>query len=347
MNKILINIPGSEKGGGVLFHYLSLKKYLPSKQYYFNSMGNNHSKTINIISLPISIIRFTIKLFVLNPKTVVLNPSLYPGIFHRDSILLKISKLFGKRCIVFFHGWYEFYQKKISSRSFNFFYGSSDSIIVLASEYKKQILNWEYFKPIYVTTTKVDDKLISNFKIEDKLIKLNNILFLARLEEYKGIFIVIKAFQILKKNYPNIVLTIAGDGSAKNRVQQMIDEYQLNDVILLGQVSTDNLPSVYSKSDIYILPSYSEGLPASVLEAMAFGLPIIASNVGGLKDFFVEDKMGILINSFEPSEYSSAIEKFIKDEQFYKTVSYFNYKYANDNFLASKVAINLRKIIED
>jgi len=346
MTKVLITIPGSGKSGGVLSHYESLRKYLDKDIYYF-SIGNSRYSLINLIKLPIDFFYFTLNIYFRKIDIVILNPSLYPGIFHRDSLLLKISKLFNKKVIVFFHGWYEFYCRKLNSERFLFYYGSTDAIMVLSNAFKLIIQEWNYQKKIYLTTTKVDNRLLVNFEIDKKRKSPKNLLFLARLEEYKGIFIALETYSILKKKYPHLTFSIVGDGSVKEKVIEFVESNYLSDVNILGAIFGHELIKVYSDADIYILPSFSEGMPATVLEAMAFGLPIIASNVGGIVDFFEQNKMGYLLDNLDPQLFANEIEKFLLNPTYFVEVSNYNYHYASTRFLSSEVAANFSKIIQD
>jgi glycosyltransferase involved in cell wall biosynthesis len=219
--------------------------------------------------------------------------------------------------------------------------------MLLSNAYKRIIQDWNYQKKIYLTTTKVDNKLLENFELDKKRKSLKKLLFLARLEEYKGIFIALETFSILKKKYPQLSFSIVGDGSAKEKVIEFVETNHLSDVNILGAIFGHELINVYSDSDIYILPSFSEGMPATVLEAMAFGLPIIASNVGGIVDFFEQGKMGYLLDDLNPQLFAQKIETFLLNTTYFVEVSNYNYHYASTRFLSSEVAANFSKIIQD
>ena len=79
-------------------------------------------------------------------------------------------------------------------------------------------------------------------------------------------------------------------------------------------------------------------MPTSVLEAMAFGLPVFTRNVGGLKDFFVAGQMGFITDSLNAEDFANAIKSFLSDQELYRQVSRYNHHYACEHFLASKVA---------
>jgi glycosyltransferase involved in cell wall biosynthesis len=86
-------------------------------------------------------------------------------------------------------------------------------------------------------------------------------------------------------------------------------------------------------------------MPTSVLEAMAFGLPVITRPVGGLVDFFENDKMGYLIESLNPLDYAQKIDLLINDIEKANAIANYNMEYAHEYFLASKVARQLEKIL--
>ena len=226
-------------------------------------------------------------------------------------------------------------------------YNKADALVVLATSFKNDLREWGITKPIYLSTTKVDDELLKGFDIDKKQYR-KDLLFLARIEDYKGIFITIEAFRRVKEKFPDATLKIAGTGSALNEAKDMVQYLQILDVIFLGNVSGDKLKNAFQESSIYILPtSHGEGMPTSVLEAMAFGLPVVTRPVGGLKDFFEDSKMGFLVDSLDPKDFIDKIEKLLANPILLQQISNFNYMYANKNFLASKVAQNLEAISEE
>lgn len=90
---------------------------------------------------------------------------------------------------------------------------------------------------------------------------------------------------------------------------------------------------------MYLFPTFhAEGMPTSVLEAMALGLPIITRPVGGIQDFFIDGKMGRLIDSLDPDDFASAIMDYIQKTVEVKRISLFNHEYALKHFMASTVA---------
>src|SRR5690606_23699216 len=125
----------------------------------------------------------------------------------------------------------------------------------------------------------------------------------------------LEAYLEVKSKYPNATFTIAGNGAKLEEAKEFVRKNNLQDVRFLGNISENELINVFSKASIYILPSHSEGMPTSVLEAMAFGIPIISRPVGGLVDFFEEGKMGFLFESLDPRDYAKSIIYLLENPQ--------------------------------
>jgi len=111
----------------------------------------------------------------------------------------------------------------------------------------------------------------------------------------------------------NFIITCIGDGEKRDEIVTKIEERKVNAFFALVGLS-NHVEEYLQNSDIFILPSRWEGLPISILEAMATGLPIIASDVGGVSDIIKHEENGILINP-NPIELANALTKLINDEE--------------------------------
>lgn len=343
--RILINTPRLISQGGVANHYIGLSHYWKEKVLY-NPIGKRSSKSgSGLYYLPIDIFIFLIKIIFFKPDVIMLNPSLSYSALKRDMLFLKIARLCRKKIVVFFHG---FNVDNISSLNIPSLVKSlnkSKFIFVLAEEFKEIMQSWGVTVPILLTTTKVDDRMIEEFDIETRKGMVKNILFLSRITEKKGIFIALEAFSISLKQYPYLQLRIVGDGSALACAKKWCQERSLANVLFLGALSGNRLIDEYVKADIYIFPTYTEGMPTTVLEAMAFGLPVITRPVGGICDFFENGEMGTLIDSFDPKDFAKAICSYVNSPESVRRISYLNYGYAREHFMASIVARNIESTL--
>jgi glycosyltransferase involved in cell wall biosynthesis len=148
------------------------------------------------------------------------------------------------------------------------------------------------------------------------------ILFVGNLIERKGVYILIEAFKVVCSRVPNVLLVIIGDGEERQRLERIVEDYGLaRNVKLLGRVSLRELSSFYNAADIFVLPSFSEGHSVALLEAMASGLPIVASNAGGNKESVEDGVNGFLFESGNIKDLSEKMAILLSDQELTKKMS--------------------------
>lgn len=345
MKRIIINTPDINKPGGVANHFRGLKPYWNFEVTY-NFIGRR-SGIPGFLILPYDILKFVIKCLLGGYDAVLLNPSLGSTALKRDAIFLKISDFIGIKTFVFIHGWNQDLALEFDKKPAEFTqrFRKAAKFIVLSSTFKIQMRKWGVTQPIKLGTTKVDDRLVANLNYNEKSWD-KTILFLARVEAEKGIFLTLEAFRILKETHREAELIVAGTGSALQEAKEYVRHKEIYGVSFLGNISGDILIQTFVSSSIYLLPTFhGEGMPTSVLEAMAFGLPVISRPVGGLVDFFEEDKMGYLIDSLTADHFAEKMDTLFKNTEKLKIIGSYNKKFAEDNFMASKVVTELEKIL--
>jgi len=126
----------------------------------------------------------------------------------------------------------------------------------------------------------------------NKIVKL---IFVGWLEKEKGIFELLETINNIKTKY-RLQLYIAGDGTARKEVEHFVKKNNLSAIVtLLGWIDEEMLLEKYKEADVFVLPSWKEGLPNVLIEAMATGLCVIVSNVGNIPDVIQSGKNGFLI----------------------------------------------------
>ena len=139
------------------------------------------------------------------------------------------------------------------------------------------------------------------------------VMTIARLEKVKGIEYLIGAFARL--SLPRrLSLVIIGDGSERKNLENLVKKLNLEErVEFLGEIPNERIPEYLAGADCFVLPSLKEGFGIAVLEAMAAGVPVIASRVGGILDIIEDGKTGLLIEPGNPEEIAKAISKIYQD----------------------------------
>ncbi|EIM65120.1 glycosyltransferase [Desulfobacter postgatei 2ac9] len=143
--------------------------------------------------------------------------------------------------------------------------------------------------------------------------RVDTILFLGRIGQKKGVFDLIDAILRLVPLHPNLKLLLGGDGAieeTKSRAHKI--EVGLH-VETLGWIAGDMKNKLLSQSTLYVLPSYNEGLPMSILEAMAAGLPIVSTKVGGIPEAVTDGVEGFLIEPGDVEALAKCIDVLLSD----------------------------------
>lgn len=338
--QILIVVPEIHRLGGVANHYLGLAPHWKCdvRYLFYGKRNDGMSKFITLLLYPYDYFRFLLKMSFGRYDAVIINPSLRKAQVIRDGVFLLLARLFGKKVVTFIHGFDISYSERLRFRGilFRWAFNKSTFIYTLAGDFRARLQEIGITCPILLTTTKVADELLDGVTVPVRS-QVRTILFVARVIPEKGIFIALEAFASLKKSYPKLRFIVCGDGTALSDAKAFVADNDIRDVSFCGKVVGSELRNRYLESDIYLLPTSSEGMATTVLEAMAFGLPVITRPVGGVKDFWENGKMGYLLEPFDPEEYASAIKGLIENPETVSDISRFNHQYANNHFLASEV----------
>lgn len=231
--------------------------------------------------------------------------------FYRKSIFISLSLLFKIKIILhihsskfdsFFVGAYGIKKKIIG-----FFLKKCDAIILLCQDWKEKIDRKFNVKHTFVigNASPLNPKQAGACA---KHARSNGIkiLFFGFLIKTKGISDIIDIAAKLKENSASYRIIVGGKGQEKQNLIKDIKEKDLHNVEYQGWVSGRKKLELYRNSDIFILPSYNEGMPMVILEAMAFGLPIIATRIAGIPDIVVDNENGYLLN---PGDVNGFVEK--------------------------------------
>ena len=159
-----------------------------------------------------------------------------------------------------------------------------------------------------------------------------SLVYVGRLENMKGIKFLIEAVKRLEEQDLPIKLKIVGAGPAENDLRKMVSDYNLNDYIsFLGYIPYGpDLLKIYRSSDIFVLPTLSEGIPKVLAEAMSQGLPIIASNVGGIPVVVNNRKNGLLVPPGDSEAIYKAIAGLVENKKLLKEISQNNIQDAKE-----------------
>ena len=345
--RVLLNAPDPSRQGGVASFYGTLRPYLPEEVDLFTTGARTEVESTagKIQRFFQDYIRFFRTLRKGNYEIVHLNPSLGSAALVRDGLFLLIAKALSKKVVVFNHGWNLDYEKVLRRRwlvPFRTVFFRADAFVLLAGAFRDSLIEMGYKGPVHLGSTCVDDSVFASVPkaARTRGVKTDvfDVLFLTRVERPKGIFEALDAYRLIKVEHPQVRLTIAGEGAGLPDARSYVKEHQLQDVVFRGYLQGTAKEEAFLSSHCYLFPSHTEGMPLSVLEAMAYGLPVVTRPVGGIRDFFEDGKMGYTTESLDAEVFAHLLERLLESPADCETIGAYNQQYAAEHFAASRVA---------
>jgi glycosyltransferase involved in cell wall biosynthesis len=334
--KVVMLGPYLYEMGGVTMHIKKITKYLSFREdieMHLITIGNKNEKT-KIGNLNIHMIKkslpypFSIPSLVwfLKHKIIELNPDIvhaqgsfapystaaalvrnkYPTILTMHGIIAKELKFHKGINFIFILFIHKPNEKYVVSKISN---------IIAVSLHVKNVISDMTQSQICVIQNGIDFEDIHNVQ-PHKSIEYPSILFVGGLSKVKGIDTLLNAVPIIRKKILNLCLYIAGSGPEENKLKELVKELNIEEnVNFLGYVSEIEKYSYYKSADVCVFPSIYEPFGIVLLEAMACGKPVVASNVGGIPFVVEEGKTGLLFESGNVEDLADKIMTILKNEK--------------------------------
>lgn len=267
--------------------------------------------------------------------------------FYRKSVFVILSKVFRKKVIIHIHGggfniFYHNESGTIKRKYIKNILCLADIIIALSDQWKKDIetiISKEHV--VRVVNNGIVLPLVKHTIEVKNLI----ILMMGRLGEKKGVFDLIKAIEKIVRVVPTVQFILAGDGDI-DKVKKIVQEKELSEYISVpGWVS--NGSEYYSNADIYVLPSYNEGLPMSILEASSYGLPVVSTSVGGIPEIIEDGLNGFLVEPGDINALEERLLSLIESPELRRKMGNAAHEKVKDKFNINHIAGQISKLYEE
>lgn len=259
------------------------------------------------------------------------------------------AKLWRRKTIVHFHtftpeGTVQSWRRKV----YNYLFCSADRVVVL-SEFWRQFVEKEFPGAKATIIYNPCTAEVKHVELEScvKPSNVHSILYAGTLSERKGYADLMRAFASIAKKYPSWRLLFAGNdvtGNAAALVKGLGIDSQVE---LLGWVSGDAKDRSFKGAEVFCLPSYAEGFPMGVLDAWAYGLPVITTPVGGIPDVAIDGKNMLLFNPGDIEGLANCLERIITDEDLRKSIAKESINFAVTTFNIDTINRNVGLLYEE
>ena len=185
---------------------------------------------------------------------------------------------------------------------------------------------------------------VSSFQFPNKE---KTVITVSRLVEKNGVKDLIGAMAIVTKTIKNVNLLIIGDGPLKEGLKSKVKSLRLEDNIeFLGEISNNQLPQYLNKAIVFVRPSLSEGLGTAFLEAMASGVAIIGTPIGGIPDFLKDRETGLFCEPENPQSIADKIVEVIENQDLKNKLIKNARELVEEKYNWDNIALKFRNIYE-
>lgn len=355
---VLLCGPSRNAVSGVATHLNQLLHSAVAESYSLHhfqigSEGRKESylqKVIRFVSSPISLVMCVLQR---QPDIVHLNTSLVMKAYWRDLVYMLVSKALGCRIVYQVHGGKlpsQFFGNTRLAQSFlRWSLGIPDVLVVLATAEHDAYRRFLRHRRIEIIPNAVD---LSSYRgtgpkrFDRQDIQLG---YLGRLTVEKGIREAISAVGSLRRKGLNFLnLRIAGTGPDERVLRELVEREGLTDCVQFeGAVFGAEKIRFWREIDVFVFPTYREGLPYVVLEALASGTPVITTRVGGIPDVIQNGVQGVFVEPYSSQSVADAIEGLVGQRALLRQMSGAGIQRAKEQYGVERLANQIGRLYGD
>lgn len=272
------------KGGVAQVMYTYSQEVYPVFQCVVNSA--NGGALIKLWQAILGLLKMTFKLALNgNLRIVHIHTASYNS-FKRSSWFVRLAKAMGRKVVLHIHGggFREYYNTNPSW--ILKMLKKADCVLALTDSWRRFFSDDLQLPNVVTVPNIVSNPQIKEVEHDGRL----HLLFLGAINEQKGIFDLLKVINEHKIEWAEKLVLHVGGNQEVERLQEYVKEHELNKVVVYeGWVNGEKKVELLNLMDVFILPSYVEGLPIAVLEALSYGKPVITTPIGGIPEVVNED----------------------------------------------------------
>lgn len=293
----------------------SLDEGLPEESY---------EKGFHIHRLPRIEIRF-IGVLIFWADIIRVLRKIKPDIVHAQSLisgmpallshkLLKIPYvIYGRGSDVYLPDWFT----KLTAKGIL----KNASTVIALTEHMKDAMQAIYSRDVIIVPNGINLNEVAEREAEGGN-PGKKILFVGRLHPVKGTQYLLGAMSIVHRELPEAKLILVGDGEEREHLETLTDNLGIRECVeFAGRVPHERVEDYMNQAEVFVLSSLSEGFPVTILEAMACGLPVVATRVGGVPDIIKNGTNGYLVDTMNQEQIAEALLNLLQDKQLRKDIS--------------------------
>lgn len=298
--------------------------------------------------------KFLHLLYYSKPSAAIIFTSCGASLLEKG-MMARVCRLMGVPALVFPRAGRimdDFQNSIISRSSSRFAFGGASRILC-------QGLRWQEFAITEFGFVRDNAPIVPNWTATTELLAVGaqrayapntasvKCLFLGWLEHKKGIMELLVALESLKSSH-HFTLSIAGLGHAEDDVREFIEKHDLNNCVnLLGWVESGDVPALMAVNDVLVLPSWAEGLPNVMIEAMAAGLAVVVSAVGTVPTVVENGKEALLVQPRDVEGLRAALKRLLEDPKLLGSIARSGHELAKREFSVDQASDKLTEIIHE
>lgn len=309
-DKVLYIGPDIKGKGGISSVLASYEKMIPA--FHYMSSNSRKGTIMGVFALMKLMLLLPYFCYIKGIKIVHIHGASRKS-FARKSLIIRFAKLMRRKVIFHCHGGeFKTYVAEAGESKVLKVLSKCDAIVVLSQKWVDYFKNDLGLKNVVVINNIVEPA--QSFDENPTSSKKLKLLFLGAICDNKGVFDMLDVIAANKANLVGrIKLYIGGNGEVE-RLQSVISQTQLGEIVeYVGWVTGENKNRLLKDCDIVMLPSYIEGLPITLLEAMAYAKPSITTNVGGIPEIIESGKNGVIITPGDKDALYEAIKLFVEN----------------------------------
>jgi glycosyltransferase involved in cell wall biosynthesis len=306
-----------------------------------------HRNVFWFLRILLSYFNWCVILFKTKDALVHFNFAMSKPSIIRDSPLIIISRLFRTKMIIHLHGGEYLMHREMPlwmKLTLRLDFSGSIRKVVLSTLEAEALRSRLKTRNIFVLPNCVDLEDASNYKRELSTISELRLLFLGRISEKKGIEYIFQALQSLKEKGIKFRFVMAGKGEEESIYVPRFKDLLGNDFHFPGVVFGQAKIKLLEESNVFLLPSFFEGLPMSLLESMSFGMVPIVTEVGSIKQVITDGVNGIFVNKYSSDDIAAAIERLYSDPIYMNSLSQNARQYIFANYNPKEYIYRLNQI---